>query len=472
MRKIGCALVFIIPILFLLASPAALACSNACSATTQYACSLVTSSMTKSSSGTLTVSLTNKQASSSTETATITGSWFSASTGSVSSTFSQNVPASVSFTVTPNDAGSKSVCVNMETTGCQADCGSITIDSPASLSISSLSSSASSVAASSSFTVTGTVQNSGTATAGTTSSVTATLSADTCTVASGSQTVGQLAGSSSWSNTWTVTMGSSTCVLTLSASGTNGGSASSSITVTKKAATTAAAAASSSSSSVASDALPLASNIGAVETIVLSGLNAGDNTLKISKSDISWTQIVLNMREAIDDQVEIKVQSLKEKPVATTDPGELVYQYLFTQETNVPLSKVLNVKIRFKIPNTWLESNDLTSADIVLKRYSEGEWTDLPTVKISSDSINNIFEADSPYFSYFAVGAKQGAAVEKEEAKQQAIQEAEKLAEEEKQKELEEAIREKSRLFLVLGIAAVVLLLAGLLAFVAYHKKR
>ncbi len=478
MSKIKYALIFMLPLIILFASPAALACSNTCSATTQYACSLVTSSMTKSSSGTLTASLTNKQGSSQTETATITGSWFSASTGSVSSTFNQNVPVSVSFTITPNNAGSNAVCVNMESTGCQADCGSLTVDSPASLGISSLSASSSSVAASGSFTVTGTVQNSGTLAAGATSAVTATLSGDTCTVTSGAQSVGQLSGSSSWSNTWTVTMGTSTCILTLSASGTNGGSASSSITVTKSASSSTTAAASSGSAGGSSDALP-AAIIGSVENIIKSNMPAGENKISITKSDIAWTQISINLREAILKQVEFTVKSLKEKPAALADPGRLVYQYLYVGTINLPAMNIINANVRFKVPNTWLTANKLESKEIALKRYSDTDkkWADLPTKIISSDSVNTIFEAQTPGFSYFAVGVKNVETVAKEEQAAAEEQAAVEKAREEVRKEIEQELKQKAdnawqlRL-IVLGASLFVLIIVGVVAYVRRQKSK
>ncbi|MBI4896062.1 MAG: hypothetical protein HY832_00750 [Candidatus Aenigmarchaeota archaeon] len=190
--------------------------------------------MWKDSKGTLTVAVTNQQSQAQSVTATLLGGWFIGDVTSIAgNTYNQGQAKSLDFSVTPSNDGSQAVCVRMGTT-CSADCGMITINSNADLSIPSFTTSSSSVVVNSAFTASATIQNSGTQTAGSTSSVIATLSGTRCTIASAAKTVGTIAGKSSTSQSWTVTAGSTTgtCALVLSVSGTSGGSASSTASVT------------------------------------------------------------------------------------------------------------------------------------------------------------------------------------------------------------------------------------------------
>lgn len=62
--------------------------------------------------------------------------------------------------------------------------------------------------------------------------------------------------------------------------------------------------------------------------------------------------------------------------------------------------------IVFAVENTWLTEQGLKPEDIVVMRYTNGAWTELPTVEDSKDDQFTYVRATTPGFSYFAIAGK------------------------------------------------------------------
>jgi len=59
--------------------------------------------------------------------------------------------------------------------------------------------------------------------------------------------------------------------------------------------------------------------------------------------------------------------------------------------------------IEFEVPLSLIEEQNITIDDIVLSRFYDGIWTDLPTTYIRSDNGHVIYRAQSPGFSLVAI---------------------------------------------------------------------
>ncbi|MDG6219106.1 MAG: PGF-pre-PGF domain-containing protein, partial [Candidatus Thermoplasmatota archaeon] len=59
--------------------------------------------------------------------------------------------------------------------------------------------------------------------------------------------------------------------------------------------------------------------------------------------------------------------------------------------------------VGFKVKKSWIEQNSIDEDTIRLCRYSDGQWSDLQTQKISEDDNYLHFEASTPGFSPFAI---------------------------------------------------------------------
>lgn len=405
-------IIFLVLIAMMLAfsAPAFAACSSACGSD-QYTCSLTTSTMAKSTSGTLSVSLTNAQSSSQSSLATTLQDlgWFTGTTTtSTISSLNAGASASVDYTITPTSDGAQDVCVRMGST-CTADCGSITITSPAALSITSLTTASSSISTSATTTASASIYNSGTETSGSTTGVTATLSSSSgCTVSSGTKSIGTIAGKETNSQSWTVTAGSSaaTCTLTLSVSGTAGGSDSTTATLTVTAASSNSS--SSSSSSGGSSGSNATSNATKEKETKLFSTSAGvSKLLTFTQTTIGITDIELKT-VAAKTSLQLTVDTAN-KPSGASTPAVSVYKYMEISTTGAN-SDFSMIKIKFKVPKSWVTSNSVDASTIALYRYSSS-WTKLTTTEASApDSTYYYFEAISPGFSTFAVAAEKGSA--------------------------------------------------------------
>ncbi|MBI4019015.1 MAG: PGF-pre-PGF domain-containing protein [Candidatus Aenigmarchaeota archaeon] len=401
------------------------ACSNACSSS-QYTCSLTTTSMTKGSAGTLTVSVTNQQSQSqSSITASLLGSWFTGDTISqVISSISSGESKSLDFTITPNTAGSEDVCVDMGGT-CTADCTQVTVSSAADLSVVSLST-PSSATASQTFTVSATIQNGGTETAGSSSSVTATLeeTSGKCTISSATKTIGTIGDSATTSESWSVTAGSSsgTCNFVLSVSGSPGG------TDTESGSTTIPSASGGSSdsgsgsgsggggggggSALSKAPAPEGTTISTTEGIsvikipsVAAGESAGvdiDNPAETGVRRIAFTA----SKALANISIEIKNLESTDKEA----PEGKIHQYMEIVLSNFSDSDITAAEISFQVAKKWIADNGFATSDIGLMRYISG-WSELATSESGGTAEHVYYIATTPGFSLFAVSAVKKAVI-------------------------------------------------------------
>ncbi len=415
MKKVLLAM-FGIFVMFLLVTPTFAACTNVCDTSNQYSCSKSINTLTKGTSTTLTVTITNMQSQAVTSlAAALQGSWFTASSSSttISSIQGGGGTASADFSITPTSTGGQDVCVSLGST-CTADCGTVTVSSSAELSVTSISA-PSSASASSSFTVSATIRNAGTETAGSSSAVTATLSSSQCTVSSGTKTVGTIAGSGTSSLSWTVTAPSSsaTCTLSLSASGTPGGTATSSASVS----ITGSSSSSSSSSSSGSGGGGGASGTKAAGTkvdvtkgkaTVTIPFIAGQKTVLVEITKPEETNVnkfSITIKNAVNNLV-IYIEKVAAKPGEVAQPSGKVYHYLKIEKANLTDDNVNSATIDFQIEKSWLSANNIDDSTVALNRFADG-WQKLATTKLNESENYVHYSAQSPGLSVFAITASE-----------------------------------------------------------------
>lgn len=97
--------------------------------------------------------------------------------------------------------------------------------------------------------------------------------------------------------------------------------------------------------------------------------------------------------------VQLKITGLTAKPDTVTTPAGEVYGYLEITATNLAPENMKDTIIRFKVLKSWLGDK---SGDMVLQRYKDGAWTEIPTTKLSDDGTYIYYEAKTPGFSTFA----------------------------------------------------------------------
>ena len=105
--------------------------------------------------------------------------------------------------------------------------------------------------------------------------------------------------------------------------------------------------------------------------------------------------------------VKIKVEKLTQKPAnITKPPSEKIYIYLNIEE-NINESDIASFTIKFKVEKTWITNNNIDKNMILLMRYHNGSWQELPTTLVKEDETNVYYEATMTGFSIFAIAVKE-----------------------------------------------------------------
>ena len=104
------------------------------------------------------------------------------------------------------------------------------------------------------------------------------------------------------------------------------------------------------------------------------------------------------------------VEMLKNKSTFTPDaPEGEVYNYLNIWVGNSGFATSTNIEnpvICFKVEKAWIQDKNIDKSSIVLNRYSDKKWGQLPVSLISEDERYLYFTAKPPGFSPFAITGK------------------------------------------------------------------
>lgn len=219
-----------------------------------------------------------------------------------------------------------------------------------------------------------------TVSAGTTKSLAWTITHSSCFT--GTKTVVFALGDNTNAHTLTIT-GNSSCTTTTTTTNTSSSSSSSGGGVGSNTTTnTTVTRESQSFSSVAGTPLKLSF------TRISNGVTEIELTTLFNKNSVQMS-------------VSDGVKPIGGDPVSTG----AVYKYIDITKTNAVDSDFSLIKIRFKVPKTWITTNNIDSLKVSLYRYNSG-WDKLVTTRTSSDSTYYYYEAISPGFSTFSIAGE------------------------------------------------------------------
>ncbi|MBZ0176940.1 PGF-pre-PGF domain-containing protein [Candidatus Methanoperedens sp. BLZ2] len=92
-----------------------------------------------------------------------------------------------------------------------------------------------------------------------------------------------------------------------------------------------------------------------------------------------------------------------------TPPKGLVYKNINIRVGTPGFATSRNIKealIKFRVENSWMSANNVTSSDIVLVKWNGNSWIELETNVLSKDDTDTFFEGKTITFSPFAIIAK------------------------------------------------------------------
>jgi len=82
-------------------------------------------------------------------------------------------------------------------------------------------------------------------------------------------------------------------------------------------------------------------------------------------------------------------------------PPGIVYQYI--DLVSSPQTPADQVVVSFTVPLSWLDSNNLTTQNVVLYSLDGNSWTALPTTFVKMENLQGYFTATTPGISRFAI---------------------------------------------------------------------
>jgi PGF-pre-PGF domain-containing protein len=136
-------------------------------------------------------------------------------------------------------------------------------------------------------------------------------------------------------------------------------------------------------------------------------LNAGDTaSFRFDESAI-YLVVVTAGDEIPDIMITAERAGL---PSSISAPNGTIYQYAELTLYRVTDDAIDGAVIEFTVPASWLEENGFDPSDIILYRWHDGAWQDLPTEVLKEENGKVYFRAVSPGCSLFAIIALEGAA--------------------------------------------------------------
>jgi PGF-pre-PGF domain-containing protein len=141
----------------------------------------------------------------------------------------------------------------------------------------------------------------------------------------------------------------------------------------------------------------------------ISNLNAGDNTT-LTMKNTAISQIEFTASNSIQD-ILIVAEKHSSLPTGIPSPNQSVYQFIEISLYKATDDDIEAGTIAFSVPVSWLTEQGISTGDIVLLRYVDGAWQELPTTFVEERDGIAYYRAQTPGFSYFAIGAEPGATI-------------------------------------------------------------
>jgi len=143
----------------------------------------------------------------------------------------------------------------------------------------------------------------------------------------------------------------------------------------------------------------LASSLKAGQSAVIPVSGGSINSLTVTVgSDVQNLQVTVTPSDSLPSSIPV--------------PDSVVYMFQEVTPYGVNDSNVERVTYTFKVSKAWLEGQGYGTADVVLWRYNGTAWEQLPTTYVDEDGDYYTFTAESPGFSWYAIGIEKEATPE------------------------------------------------------------
>ena len=166
----------------------------------------------------------------------------------------------------------------------------------------------------------------------------------------------------------------------------------------------------STTSSSASDASTSTTESKKITKIFQSAGPSAPIDMDIDNSNIPVYEILIDLKNELTN-VKVSAEGLDSKPSGVTTPSGSLYKYLDISIINFENSDISTAKMKFHIPTSWFNDNNIDKSTVVLQRYN-GSWGSLETDLSSQSGGKVYYTAETPGFSYFAITGEKMASAE------------------------------------------------------------
>lgn len=148
---------------------------------------------------------------------------------------------------------------------------------------------------------------------------------------------------------------------------------------------------------------------------------SSENKIHISNKDIPVKEITTYVNTDISG-VRIDVKIVNEPLMADKNVFQMI-----DIEPSINNTQIENAEIKFRVDKEWIKRSGVSSDDILMMRYHDGEWQELQTYYVEEDETSITYNSITPGFSIFAITAAKKNIEAIEEPSSAAIQQEDKI---------------------------------------------
>jgi PGF-pre-PGF domain-containing protein len=142
------------------------------------------------------------------------------------------------------------------------------------------------------------------------------------------------------------------------------------------------------------------------EIITIGTIDAGaTGTATFTNNQLALTEVAITAKDAVSSVVIDTLQSAT-RPSSVSIPTGSIYGYLTINALNIMEDNITTATIKFRVNQSWLTARGLVKEDIVLRRFTDNAWVDLPTSVVSTDADYVHFSSITPGFSIFVIATR------------------------------------------------------------------
>jgi len=136
-------------------------------------------------------------------------------------------------------------------------------------------------------------------------------------------------------------------------------------------------------------------------------LNAGDTTSFNFEGKGAVYDLSVKVSEDTPSLM-VTVKSQSYLPSSVNAPDTEIYEYEDVTTYHTDASDISGGTFEFRVSKSWVSAKGYTMADVVMLHYTNNEWMSLPTEFVREEGGYYYYTAETPSFSWFAIGIGEG----------------------------------------------------------------